>query len=140
MLPPRRTIQECVTGCLGSTPSNSCSGTDVPCLCKDQDFINGVATCLGSTCSQDDIAAGTQAAQALCQAAGVSVTLPTATAAGSSGVASTTAAASSSSASVSAASASFMSGASIASTASNVSAPSTASAAAATTSKAISAA
>ncbi|KAF4603008.1 hypothetical protein EYR38_003413 [Pleurotus pulmonarius] len=69
-------IPSCALTCLGSTTGSSCSQTDIPCLCRDSAFITSTAQCILTACPADQIAAATQAAQALCGTAGVSVSIP----------------------------------------------------------------
>ncbi|KAG9226958.1 hypothetical protein CCMSSC00406_0003369 [Pleurotus cornucopiae] len=69
-------LPSCALTCLSSTSGSSCSQSDIPCLCRDNAFISSTAQCILTACPADQVAAATQAAQGLCGAAGVSVSIP----------------------------------------------------------------
>ncbi|KAL6816096.1 hypothetical protein V8C40DRAFT_254459 [Trichoderma camerunense] len=69
-------IPTCATGCVTQfttgTSIAGCGQLDIACICKNADFLNGIACCLASACDQ---AAQTQAvnyAKQICSSAGVS--------------------------------------------------------------------
>ncbi|KAK0761133.1 hypothetical protein N5P37_006079 [Trichoderma harzianum] len=69
-------IPTCATGCVTQfttgTSIAGCGQLDIACICKNADFLNGIACCLASSCDQ---AAQTQAvnyAKQICSSAGVS--------------------------------------------------------------------
>ncbi|PNP52603.1 hypothetical protein THARTR1_06768 [Trichoderma harzianum] len=69
-------IPSCATGCVTQfttgTSIAGCGQLDIACICKNADFLSGIACCLASSC---DAAAQTQAVQyakQICSSAGVS--------------------------------------------------------------------
>ncbi|KKP03014.1 hypothetical protein THAR02_04893 [Trichoderma harzianum] len=69
-------IPTCATGCVTQfttgTSIAGCGQLDIACICKNADFLSGIACCLASSCDQ---AAQTQAvnyAKQICSSAGVS--------------------------------------------------------------------
>ncbi|KAM0258366.1 hypothetical protein ACHAQJ_003841 [Trichoderma viride] len=69
-------IPSCATGCVTKFTTGSsiagCQQLDIACICKNSDFLDGIACCLTTAC---DAASQTQAvkyAQQICSSAGVS--------------------------------------------------------------------
>ncbi|KAK0484448.1 hypothetical protein IW261DRAFT_1416409 [Armillaria novae-zelandiae] len=108
-----RQLPSCATDCI--TGSNvdygNCSSSDNACLCKNSDFVNSVQSCITSNCTGDDLQTALSVAQALCAAAGVTLTSEAASATSTSPSSSSSASSSLSSTSASAASTSASNGA-----------------------------
>ncbi|GAA5978267.1 hypothetical protein JCM10908_004292 [Rhodotorula pacifica] len=72
----------CVINCIGQTAAlTSCASADNQCLCSSETFIQGVSSCMVSTCSAEELATGVAFGEALCQSVGVSVSIPSSLAA-----------------------------------------------------------
>ncbi|CUS13785.1 unnamed protein product [Tuber aestivum] len=55
----------CVTTAMAKV--NDCSNTDIPCMCKNRDFITELTNCLPTACTNpDDITKSVAVAQTLC--------------------------------------------------------------------------
>ncbi|PTB66993.1 hypothetical protein BBK36DRAFT_1168507 [Trichoderma citrinoviride] len=69
-------IPSCATGCVTKfTTGNSiagCGQLDIACICKNADFLNGIACCLTSACDKDGQDQAVQYAKQICSSAGVS--------------------------------------------------------------------
>ncbi|KAK0205579.1 hypothetical protein DFS33DRAFT_1329449 [Desarmillaria ectypa] len=105
---------ECTTG--SNIKYGNCSTSDNTCLCKNNDFVTSVETCINKSCTGNDLQTALSVAQALCAAAGVTLTSEavsaTATSPSSSSSASSASRSASASSSATAASASSTSSAS----------------------------
>ncbi|KAL8670301.1 MAG: hypothetical protein Q9168_005156 [Polycauliona sp. 1 TL-2023] len=68
-------VPTCAHGCLVNSISEqtSCGLADVACLCKSSDFINVVACCVTSSCSNADQSKAISANVKLCANAGVTI-------------------------------------------------------------------
>ncbi|KAK0499050.1 hypothetical protein EDD18DRAFT_60452 [Armillaria luteobubalina] len=108
-----RQLPSCAVDCTTGSNINygDCSTSDNACLCKNSDFVNSVQSCITSKCTGDDLQTALSVAQALCAAAGVTLTAESASATATSPSSSSSASSSSTSASTSAASASASNGA-----------------------------
>ncbi|KAG7445292.1 uncharacterized protein BT62DRAFT_920554 [Guyanagaster necrorhizus] len=71
-----RQLPSCAVSCTTSSNINygNCSTTDDACLCQDTSFVTSVETCINSNCSGSDLQTALSEAQALCAAAGVTLT------------------------------------------------------------------
>lgn len=78
--------------------STSCSPSDIGCICSAEDFVKGLVPCVQGACTSTEFQDTIVAAKALCQGAGVTLSVPTAVAT----AAPTTSAASSAASSVAA--------------------------------------
>jgi hypothetical protein len=123
-------IPSCADSCaLNGISATGCAETDIACICKASGYIDSVAKCVQSACSQSDQQAALCAAQSLCGSAGVNVALPAgiSAAACSSGAGSSSSAVAPStsaySSSIAAASSSSVAGSSYSSPASSTSSP-----------------
>ncbi|KAI4240114.1 MAG: hypothetical protein L6R40_005353 [Gallowayella cf. fulva] len=69
-------VPTCAQACLINSASEqtTCQGADVGCLCKSNDFINVVACCISSSCSNTEQAKAISANVKLCS--GANVTIP----------------------------------------------------------------
>ncbi|KXJ92460.1 hypothetical protein Micbo1qcDRAFT_162749 [Microdochium bolleyi] len=71
------TLPGCATSCLTKFTSGgnigSCGGLDAACICKDANFLTGIACCLSGQCSQSDQAQAVDYAVKFCGAQGVQV-------------------------------------------------------------------
>ncbi|KAK1249231.1 hypothetical protein MKX07_002747 [Trichoderma sp. CBMAI-0711] len=69
-------IPDCATGCVTKyttgTSIAGCGQLDIACICKNADFLNGIACCLTSACDKDGQAAAVKYAKQICSSAGVS--------------------------------------------------------------------
>ncbi|RFU73886.1 cfem domain-containing [Trichoderma arundinaceum] len=69
-------IPTCATGCVTKfttgTSIAGCGQLDIECICKNADFLNGIACCLTSACDKDSQAQAVDYAKQICSAAGVS--------------------------------------------------------------------
>ncbi|KAK0224154.1 hypothetical protein IW262DRAFT_1459205 [Armillaria fumosa] len=114
-----RQLPSCAVDCITGSNINygDCSTSDNACLCKNSDFVNSVQSCITSNCTGNDLQTALSVAQALCAAAGVTLTSEAASAtstspsSSSSASSASRASSSSSSASTSATSASASNGA-----------------------------
>ncbi|EDQ99285.1 uncharacterized protein LACBIDRAFT_295998 [Laccaria bicolor S238N-H82] len=95
----RQNIPSCAGECIASADLGGCATTDNACLCKSKVFVSSTAACIERTCTGSDLATAIAAAEAICAAAGVTLSdLPTvsATATGPSSPTATSVASSSS--------------------------------------------
>ncbi|KAF3152824.1 hypothetical protein TWF569_002648 [Orbilia oligospora] len=70
-------IPQCALQCaLGSLQSTGCQTTDFACICRASAFVSSLIPCVQAGCSETEIAATIQAASGLCEAAGVSLSVP----------------------------------------------------------------
>ncbi|SJL13099.1 uncharacterized protein ARMOST_16536 [Armillaria ostoyae] len=71
-----RQLPSCAVSCITGSGINygDCSSSDNACLCKNTDFVNSVQSCITSDCTGDDLETALSVAQALCAAAGVTLT------------------------------------------------------------------
>lgn len=60
--------------------STSCSPSDIGCICSAKDFVKGLVPCVQGACTSTEFQDTIVAAKALCQAAGVTLSVPTAVA------------------------------------------------------------
>ncbi|KAL6873072.1 hypothetical protein J3F83DRAFT_600126 [Trichoderma novae-zelandiae] len=69
-------IPDCATGCVTKyttgTSIAGCGQLDIACICKNSDFLNGIACCLASACDKDSQEQAVQYAKQICSSAGVS--------------------------------------------------------------------
>ncbi|KAH0491256.1 hypothetical protein TgHK011_002693 [Trichoderma gracile] len=69
-------IPDCATGCVTKyttgTSIAGCGQLDIACICKNSDFLNGIACCLASACDKDGQAQAVKYAKQICSSAGVS--------------------------------------------------------------------
>ncbi|CAO1604659.1 hypothetical protein XANCAGTX0491_008202 [Xanthoria calcicola] len=68
-------VPTCAHGCLVNSISEqtACGAADIGCLCRSSDFINVVACCISSSCSNADQAKAVTANGRLCSNANVSI-------------------------------------------------------------------
>ncbi|PBK63949.1 hypothetical protein ARMSODRAFT_962705 [Armillaria solidipes] len=71
-----RQLPSCAVDCTTGSSINygDCSTSDNACLCKNTDFVNSVQSCITSKCTGSDLETALSVAQALCAAAGVTLT------------------------------------------------------------------
>ncbi|KAK4085309.1 uncharacterized protein Triagg1_299 [Trichoderma aggressivum f. europaeum] len=69
-------IPTCATGCVvqftTGTSIAGCGQLDIACICKNADFLNGIACCLVSSCDKDAQTQAVNYAKQICSSAGVS--------------------------------------------------------------------
>ncbi|KAK1241436.1 hypothetical protein MKX08_001410 [Trichoderma sp. CBMAI-0020] len=69
-------LPTCATGCVTKfttgTAIGGCQQLDIGCICKNADFLNGIACCLADACSKSDQDKAVSFAQQICSSAGVS--------------------------------------------------------------------
>ncbi|KAL6886487.1 hypothetical protein HDV57DRAFT_490582 [Trichoderma longibrachiatum] len=69
-------IPDCETSCVTKyttgTSIAGCGQLDIACICKNDDFLNGIACCLASACDKDGQAQAVKYAKQICSSAGVS--------------------------------------------------------------------
>ncbi|EHK49896.1 hypothetical protein TRIATDRAFT_129633 [Trichoderma atroviride IMI 206040] len=69
-------LPTCATGCVTKFTTGSaiggCQQLDIGCICKNADFLNGIACCLADACSKSDQDKAVSFAQQICSSAGVS--------------------------------------------------------------------
>ncbi|TFB00300.1 hypothetical protein CCMA1212_007967 [Trichoderma ghanense] len=69
-------IPDCATGCVTKfttgTSIAGCGQLDIACICKNADFLNGIACCLTTACDKDGQAQAVKYAKQICSSAGVS--------------------------------------------------------------------
>ncbi|PTB76190.1 hypothetical protein M440DRAFT_1401645 [Trichoderma longibrachiatum ATCC 18648] len=69
-------IPDCATSCVTKyttgTSIAGCGQLDIACICKNDDFLNGIACCLASACDKDGQAQAVKYAKQICSSAGVS--------------------------------------------------------------------
>ncbi|KAL6818561.1 cell wall protein [Trichoderma sp. SZMC 28013] len=69
-------IPTCATGCVTQfttgTSIAGCGQLDIACICKNADFLSGIACCLVSACDKDAQTQAVQYAKQICSSAGVS--------------------------------------------------------------------
>ncbi|PTB39517.1 uncharacterized protein TrAFT101_007704 [Trichoderma asperellum] len=69
-------LPSCATGCVTKfttgTAIGGCQQLDIGCICKNADFLNGIACCLADACSKSDQDKAVSFAQQICSSAGVS--------------------------------------------------------------------
>ncbi|KAM0511170.1 hypothetical protein ACHAPE_010121 [Trichoderma viride] len=69
-------LPSCATGCVTKFTTGSaiggCQQLDIGCICKNADFLNGIACCLADACSKSDQDKAVSFAQQICSSAGVS--------------------------------------------------------------------
>ncbi|KND95257.1 hypothetical protein TOPH_00041 [Tolypocladium ophioglossoides CBS 100239] len=70
-------IPDCAKDCVAKYVTGSgvagCMAADIGCVCRNKDFLNSIACCLASVCSQADQDKTVQFATQLCSASGVQV-------------------------------------------------------------------
>ncbi|KAL7935379.1 hypothetical protein V8C35DRAFT_299307 [Trichoderma chlorosporum] len=70
-------IPACATGCVTKfttgTSIAGCQQLDIGCICKNADFLSGIACCLASACDKASQTQAVQYAKQICSSAGVSV-------------------------------------------------------------------
>jgi len=71
----RQTAPSCAVPCLNDANFGSCSKQDYTCLCNSQPFVTSVTNCVESSCSGSDLANAETAAEAICSAVGVTLTI-----------------------------------------------------------------
>ncbi|KAM0486954.1 hypothetical protein ACHAPX_000221 [Trichoderma viride] len=68
-------LPSCATGCVTKFTTGSaiggCQQLDIGCICKNADFLNGIACCLADACSKSDQDKAVSFAQQICSSAGV---------------------------------------------------------------------
>ncbi|KAK0194688.1 hypothetical protein F5146DRAFT_1135440 [Armillaria mellea] len=71
-----RQLPSCAVSCItgSNTSYGDCSASDNACLCKNANFVSSAESCITSNCTGDDLQTALSAAQALCAAAGVTLT------------------------------------------------------------------
>lgn len=70
-------IPQCALQCaLGSLQSTGCETTDFACICTASAFVNGLVPCVQDACTDAEFDRTLQAAQGLCSAAGVTLSVP----------------------------------------------------------------
>ncbi|KAL7911984.1 cell wall protein [Trichoderma velutinum] len=69
-------IPTCATGCVTQfttgTSIAGCGQLDIACICKNADFLSGIACCLASACDKNAQTQAVQYAKQICSSAGVS--------------------------------------------------------------------
>ncbi|CAE6363966.1 unnamed protein product [Rhizoctonia solani] len=70
----KRQIPSCALACITTAETGSCAPTDNTCLCRSSDFVESTYKCIASTCTGSDLDSAVDSAQALCVAAGVTLT------------------------------------------------------------------
>lgn len=71
-------LPTCALNCaVKSLGSSGCPTTDIACICKATAFVTSLVPCVQGACSAAEFEATVQAAQGLCQQAGVSLDIPT---------------------------------------------------------------
>ncbi|KAL7925166.1 hypothetical protein ACQKWADRAFT_285236 [Trichoderma austrokoningii] len=69
-------LPSCATGCVTKFTTGGaiggCQQLDIGCICKNADFLNGIACCLAGACSKSDQDKAVSFAQQICSSAGVS--------------------------------------------------------------------
>ncbi|KAL7946026.1 hypothetical protein V8C42DRAFT_322253 [Trichoderma barbatum] len=69
-------IPDCATGCVTKfttgTSIAGCGQLDIACICKNADFLSGIACCLSSACDKDSQTQAVKYAKQICSSAGVS--------------------------------------------------------------------
>ncbi|CAE6433642.1 unnamed protein product [Rhizoctonia solani] len=83
----KRQYPSCAMSCAQSADYDGCSPTNNTCMCKSQKFVDSMAACLVKSCTGDDLSRAQEISNALCVAAGVTLTssataTPTATGTG----------------------------------------------------------
>ncbi|KAF3175649.1 hypothetical protein TWF788_008363 [Orbilia oligospora] len=70
-------IPSCALQCaLGSLQSTGCPTTDFACICRASAFVSSLIPCVQAGCSESEIESTIAAASALCEGAGVSLSIP----------------------------------------------------------------
>jgi hypothetical protein len=70
-------IPSCALSCaLSSLGSTGCAQTDFACICKANSFITALVPCVQGACSAAEYENTVKAAQGLCSAAGVTLSIP----------------------------------------------------------------
>ncbi|KIO22164.1 hypothetical protein M407DRAFT_79491, partial [Tulasnella calospora MUT 4182] len=59
----------CAQTCLQNAPLGACQDGDDACLCKDPTYTQSIASCVGSSCTGQDLTTATTVGQASCRAA-----------------------------------------------------------------------
>ncbi|KAE9405595.1 hypothetical protein BT96DRAFT_1015561 [Gymnopus androsaceus JB14] len=94
LVPRQVTFPPCSQMCLATASLGSCQQGDDTCLCNTPAFVSSTADCIAASCTGSDLTEADQAAEQLCLAVGVKLTVTvssTATSAASSASASSTA-------------------------------------------------
>ncbi|KAL7900134.1 hypothetical protein HDV63DRAFT_370439 [Trichoderma sp. SZMC 28014] len=69
-------LPSCASACVLKFTTGSaiggCQQLDIACICKNADFLNGIACCLAGACSKSDQDTAVSFAQQICSTAGVS--------------------------------------------------------------------
>ncbi|KYK58578.1 cell wall protein [Drechmeria coniospora] len=70
-------IPTCAQGCVGKYITGGgvagCKTADIACVCRNKDFLDGIACCLADVCSQEDQDKSVKFARQLCTSSGVQV-------------------------------------------------------------------
>ncbi|OAA48732.1 CFEM domain protein [Metarhizium rileyi] len=61
----------CVSSYISGTNIAGCKPADIACVCKNQEFINGISCCLQKDCSKEEVDSTISFANQLCTASGV---------------------------------------------------------------------
>jgi len=70
-------IPQCALGCaVSSLGSTGCPTTDIACICSATAFLQALTPCVQAACTPQEFAATIEAAQQLCAAAGVTLSIP----------------------------------------------------------------
>ncbi|CAE6410177.1 hypothetical protein ACGC1H_006467 [Rhizoctonia solani] len=86
----KRQYPSCAMSCAQTADYDGCSPTNNTCMCKSQKFIDSMAACLTKSCAGDDLSKAQEISNALCIAAGITLTSSaTATATGTGAATST---------------------------------------------------
>ncbi|KAJ1301266.1 hypothetical protein OPQ81_003673 [Rhizoctonia solani] len=70
----KRQIPSCAMTCIQNANLDGCSATDNTCLCKSEKFVQSTYSCIAGACQGKDLDTAVAAANALCIAAGVTLT------------------------------------------------------------------